>query len=89
MSQYTICNSMIVTANGDGTIPLNARVVATITKDDDRAEAFRLVDRANAHEAMKKALEEIAEWAERKKTTVPRAAIGDKARAALRLAEGE
>jgi hypothetical protein len=51
------------------------------------ANAAFIVRAVNAHDDLVKALEEIAAWAELPKTTVSRAAIGDKARAALRLAE--
>jgi predicted transcriptional regulator len=41
------------------------------------------VRRQDAHDDLVKALEGIADWAERPRTTTPRAAIGDIARAAI------
>jgi hypothetical protein len=48
--RYVIARSMIVTANADGSVPLNSRVLATVGRDDDQAECHEMLARANAHD---------------------------------------
>ena len=58
MTYFAFFNGCLVTANKDGSIPLNAKVVANCIPDGNGALMFAMIDAANAHAAQLDAAKE-------------------------------